>query len=937
MYLKCYLAYAILLCIIFNNAFAQNTNLTLRSLMPFNHASNEELSDVWHYKHSNGKEYAIVGTTHGTSIVDVSNPDAVNEVFWLSGSYTYWRDPQVWKNYAYIVNEASGGLQIINLSNLPNINTTTDVKYYTGGLYNGNTISFSTAHDIFIDEHGIAYVVGANYGIGGAIMLNVEANPTNPPIVGIYNTRYVHDCFVRNDTMWAAEINNGVFSIVNVSNKANPIVMAMQATAGGATHNTAITNDGKTLFTTDEDTGTKILAWDVSDITDIKQIGDFRSNPGSNVIPHNAYYLNNFLYISYYRDGVVVVDVSHPEKMVQVANYDTSPNYSGNGYNGCWGVTPFLPSGLILASDIEEGLYVLSANLQHACFVNGLVTNSITNAVLNGVTITVSPTATLNTTTDISGKYIIGTTTPGAYTLTYSKTGYISQTINVTLSNNSTLVQNIALTPNAPFTLSGSINNNTNPISNANVLVSDGVNNYTASTNASGNFSISLPGSGNFNITVGKWGYISQYIVNQNFSPTNNNIVINLEKGYYDDFAFDFGWTVSSTTTSGVWVKGEPYGTFSSSVACNPELDISTDIGDQCFITGNANSTNASTDDVDNGSTVLSSPVFDLTGYTSAQLNYYRWFANLGGSGTPNDNLIIKISNGTITVTLDTVSNNEQESQWVGHSYLLENYLPLTSNMKFIADIGDIGTQHLVEGGIDGFSVINLTPAPTPKVTFKATVALQGAFNVTLMNMNTTLKSNNIIPITQPYNTSPWNYTGNENVTTLNDIPTNAVDWVLVEARDSANINQILETKACFLLSNGLLQDIDGTDGVNFTTLTNGKGYYFVIRHRNHIAIVSNNVVVVPNTSTFNFTAVNNVKNGANQTKQLINNIYGMTSGDINADGIISVSDFNILTNQISMNGYLPADITLDRQVTVADYNKYSPNASFIGLSLIRY
>ncbi len=55
---------------------------------------------------------------------------------------------------------------------------------------------------------------------------------------------------------------------------------------------------------------------------------------------------------AYYRDGVVITDVTNPSVMVKTGEYDTSP-LSGSGYNGSWGVYPYLPSGNIIASDME--------------------------------------------------------------------------------------------------------------------------------------------------------------------------------------------------------------------------------------------------------------------------------------------------------------------------------------------------------------------------------------------------------------------------------------------------------------------------------------------------------------------------------------------------------------------------------------------------------
>jgi hypothetical protein len=67
--------------------------------------------------------------------------------------------------------------------------------------------------------------------------------------------------------------------------------------------------------------------------------------------------------VSYYHDGVQVYDISDPMNPVNIAYYDTYTQHTNyNGYQGCWGVYPFLPSGIILASDFENGLFVLDGS-----------------------------------------------------------------------------------------------------------------------------------------------------------------------------------------------------------------------------------------------------------------------------------------------------------------------------------------------------------------------------------------------------------------------------------------------------------------------------------------------------------------------------------------------------------------------------------------------
>ncbi|MFM2189766.1 MAG: hypothetical protein RL491_152, partial [Bacteroidota bacterium] len=117
----------------------------------------------------------------------------------------------------------------------------------------------------------------------------------------------------------------------------------------------------------------------------------------------------------------------------------------------------------------------------------------------------------------------------------------------------------------------------------------------------------------------------------------------------------------------------------------------------------------AGSNDVDNGNTVLTSPVFDGTQFLNPYVNYYRWFYNAGGQGNPNDTLRVLLSNGITTATLETVLNNSTgNGTWVSKSYQIAAFLAPTANMQFIIETADwpAAGGHIVEGGLDKFEVV---------------------------------------------------------------------------------------------------------------------------------------------------------------------------------------------------------------------------------------
>ncbi|MCO6500821.1 MAG: choice-of-anchor B family protein [Vicingus serpentipes] len=693
-----------LLVIFATIGFAQlNINLIANYPFPINRG---EVIDIWGYVDELNNEYAIVGLEKGVAVVDISTPSVPVEVFYTPGPNNGWRDIKVWKDVAYITNEGTGGLMLIDMTKLPGGTIVAgDVSSYGGVTY-----PFTKAHNMYIDENGIGYILGADNGIGGAIILDLDTDPLNPIELGRYDDYYVHDAMVRGDTLWGGCINDGFFVAVDVSNKANPTTMVTHNTPGLYAHNCWVSDDGQYLFTTDEKSNAFIGAFDVSDFANITEIDRIQSSPGENVIPHNAFYLNGYVITSYYRDGVTIHDVNNPSNMVEVGNYDTSPAFSGNGFNGCWGVYPYLPSGLIIASDIENGLFVLGPTYVRGAYLEGNVIDSVTTANLDGVQVTIDTTNVMAN-TNVLGDYKTGIGIIGTYDITYTKYAYETKTVtNVNLVAASTTTVDVELVPLPTFNFQGKVVEalTANPIANATVQITGNLFSTTLQTDTSGDFSIANLLEGKYNIYIAKWGHGSLCLDSVFLSGATNPYQYQLDKKYYDDFTFDLGWSVSGSATVGMWERGIPEGTTYSSVFANPESDVNTDCMDKAYVTGNGGG-GAGSDDVDGGFTILTSPNIDLTTYANPYIHFYRWFFNDGGSGTPNDSLVITLSNGTTTRIIDAADVNDPEvSTWGFKSIRVLNHMSLTNTMQFTVKAVDYDLGHLVEGGLDQFEIIDV-------------------------------------------------------------------------------------------------------------------------------------------------------------------------------------------------------------------------------------
>ena len=319
-------------------------------------------SAVWGYTAPNGREYALVGCNGsggqqaGTSIVDITDNSNIRQVAFVSGPASSWREMKTYLQYAYIVTEAGGGTQIVDLSFLPDSAHLVRSFTYTSGANNT-----SRSHTITLTD-GFMYLNGCGgWSPGGIVIFDLHANPTNPQFVGTYEPEYVHDSYVLRDTIYASAINpGGGLHIANARNKASVQEIGKIVYTGSGTHNGWVTKDRRYVITTDEIgsiSPKQLHFWDIGNLPTIPTTFAAAFTPSPADIVHNVTVRGNYAYVAWYTLGAVVVNIANPTSPTLAGGYDTSTQPPGS-YNGVWGIYPYFPSGKVVAGDMQNGLWV---------------------------------------------------------------------------------------------------------------------------------------------------------------------------------------------------------------------------------------------------------------------------------------------------------------------------------------------------------------------------------------------------------------------------------------------------------------------------------------------------------------------------------------------------------------------------------------------------
>lgn len=607
-------------------------------------------NDCWGYVSPSGREYALIGLSMGTGVVEVTDPSAPVIVTVVDGPNSLWRDVKTYQTYAYAVSEGGGGIQVIDLSNVDGGEAMVVNTILTGGI--------ESTHNVAIDEtSGYLYRTGGN---SRGLRVYSLANPANPTYVGQWNSRYVHDAQIvtytsgpyagRQIAFCCAGFNNGWsqtgLTILDVTNKNSMFVRAhLQYSINRYSHQGWLSPDRQYFYLGDEldENGTRPSTTYVIDVSDLDNPVEVDTiTNGNQAITHNLYTLGDRMYAANYRSGLRVFEFDTPTTANEIAWFDTYPSDDWDAFNGLWNVYPFLPSGIVFGSDLEKGLFVW--------WVGDPL---VEIAYPSGIPDIVSP------------------------------------------DGDSLVVQIDELNP-------GDLD-----ASSPRLFYDDGAG-WVESPLASlggGAFRADFPalpcgtelrwfvGARSTNGILWADPPEAPYTANQALVATSETVV------FEDDMEQDRGWISGDTTdgaNAGFFERGDPIGSMAQ-----PE-DDHTPGGSLCWIT------DVTSTGVNGGKVTLFTPTFDLADMHDPVMSFWFWFFKEAGS-TGSDKFKVDLTNdgGVTWNEVEYMQHNGRTTlgSWRYRRYHIADYVTLTNQIQVRFRVNDGGLSDEIEAAVDDFKI----------------------------------------------------------------------------------------------------------------------------------------------------------------------------------------------------------------------------------------
>ena len=626
-------------------------------------------SDCWGWTDAqSGKEYGLVCLTNATCFVDISDP---TDPLYLGRLPTQtgnsaWRDVKVYNDYAFIVSDGNDnhGMQVFDLTQLRTADPNNPQTYSNTAWYGG----VNSSHNIAINEDtGFAYIVGSNRASGGLHAVNIQ-NPLAPVEVGNYSAAgYCHDVQVvtysgPDPDYQGREIafccngrtqsDNDAVVIVDVTNKNNMTSVSVNTyPQPGYCHQGWLSEDQRYFYLGDE--------------FDEQGFGG-----GTRLIVFDCLDLDNPVYLGFYEGTTNAVDhnVFISGDKAYVANYAAGLRVLQIDQNDPSNLTEIASVDTFMSDNDPD---FDGAWASYPYFSSGTILINDRQNGMFAVRLTeleFELPAELPELIDPSGQVEFQVSVSGFNGQPVPGTGKL----HVDLGNGFEEFPMNEVSPNLyeavfPATECGSIIN------------------YFVSATSSNGIEECIPSSAPDTF----------------FSATSAD---SIATPFADNFQTNMGWSVTGDASDGMWERGVPNGDGDRG---DPVTDG--DGSGQCYLTGNA----AGNSDIDNGTTVLTSPVMDGVGSgnaVAAFINYHRWYSNDIGNAPASDIFVIEISNdnGQNWTELETVGpdGNEVSGGWFYKSFNIADFVTPTSEMRIRFTASDLGDGSVVEAAVDGVEIM---------------------------------------------------------------------------------------------------------------------------------------------------------------------------------------------------------------------------------------
>ncbi|HED66889.1 MAG TPA: hypothetical protein ENJ09_15205 [Planctomycetes bacterium] len=623
-------------------------------------------SDVW-----GSGTTAYIGRfgLNKVDLVDVSNPDSISLRTTITvpspnngasaqdvkvGQSAF--DPS--KTLAFIAYDASGpdtfGIYDVTNPNSPSLLTTVSVA------------SMSTSHNTSYRADG--WIATCNSFESRIALVDLSSyDPSSPPatitsadyVLSGLGSGFVHDIQLTDNYLFVSEWDS--LQVWDVSNLASSAPTYLGEVRGFSNHAVWSTPDGRYIASIDERSGGALRLWKFTDngssitIDSLDSVTPPSSGLNAAYSYHNPVFFGDRLYASSYNAGTIVYQIDRTtDTFEKVASYDTSTT-SPTGFDGCWGVYPYLGEDRVLLSDLENGLYVIDFSAVEFVFPTARPT---TVAPFQATTVQVN--------IGTRGAKVLDGATP---------------TLHASIDGG-------AFTTSALVNLGGGIWEATLPALSCGSKVD-----YYFSAEDTGGESFFAPAEAPGNVYTAYAAF-------------------NLTTVFEDNFNTNKGWSVSNSSVSnGAWERGTPIDS-----GMNPNLDDPRDSGNKCYVTENGTAgASVGTYDLDGGPTTLTSPTLDFSAGDGI-VSFSAWQASSVADAAHGLKVQVSNDNGSSWTTVKTISG--KSGGWTPHTFRVSDYVSPSAQVKVRFRISDNPNNAITEGGVDNFRA-ELLCSPAASSTFR--------------------------------------------------------------------------------------------------------------------------------------------------------------------------------------------------------------------------